>query len=53
MIAGGNMLFHKQKGFGAAKSGGVLYLIVNHPAARGITNAYFENVGECWTFCPD
>jgi len=44
-IAGKDLLLQDKKGFWAAQSKGILYLIVKHPAARGITNAYFEAVG--------
>jgi len=46
MIAGSDSLFQNQNGFFASKSGGILYLIIKHPAAMGITNAYFESVGD-------
>ena len=45
-IAGRHLIFQDQGDFQAAKSEGILYLIIKHPATIGITNAYFERVGE-------
>jgi len=45
-IAGNQVVFQKLNDFWAAKEGKTLYLIVKHPALKGITNAYFEEVGD-------
>jgi len=45
-IAGSDLLFQNQNGFYASKSNGILYLIAKHPASRGITNTYFERIGD-------
>jgi hypothetical protein len=45
LIAGKDVLFDDQGGFWVGNSRGTIFVIVKHPAARGITNAYFEDVG--------
>lgn len=44
-IIGENVVIHDKGGFGAAKLGKTLFVIAKHPAARGIENNYFENIG--------
>src|SRR5690606_21762314 len=38
--------FSQDGGFWIAKSGNTTYVITKHPAARGVTNAYFETIGK-------
>ena len=45
-IAGKKVEFQRKNEFWTAKAGNILYLIVKHPASKGITNAYFEEVGD-------
>ena len=44
-IAGQDFKFDEKGGFWARSSGGTTYVISKHPAAKGVTNAYFENIG--------
>ncbi len=38
--------FTDEGGFWSANSGDTTYVITNHPAAQGVTNAYFESIGK-------
>lgn len=44
MIAGRDLNFIEKGGFWAASSEGTTYIITKHPAAHGVTNAYFESI---------
>ena len=44
-ISGNRVRFQKKDGFWSGKSGSTLFLIVKHPAAFGITNNYFDEIG--------
>ena len=44
-IAGQKSSFTDKGGFLAANSEDTKYIITKHPAAFGITNAYFETIG--------
>lgn len=44
-IAGKSSNFQNKGGYYSCKSDNTLYLFAKHPAARGITNAYFESIG--------
>ena len=44
-IAGQGLKFDEKDGFWARSSGGTTYVITKHPAAHGVTTAYYENVG--------
>lgn len=45
-IAGQNLSFADKGGFWAASSEHSTYIITKHPAAQGVTNAYFETIGK-------
>ena len=45
-IAGKKVVLQKINEFWTAKTGNTLYLIVKHPATKGITNAYFKEIGD-------
>lgn len=45
-IVGNNANFVDQGGFWADISDGTIYVITKHPAAYGVTNAYFDAIGE-------
>lgn len=44
-IMGHDVVVQDKGGFGAAQLGKTLFVIAKHPAARGIENNYFENIG--------
>ncbi len=45
-IAGQNLSFVDKGGYWAASSEHTIYVITKHPAAQGVTNAYFETIGK-------
>jgi len=45
-IAGQNSSFTEKGGYCTACSGDTTYVITKHPAAQGVTNAYFETIGK-------
>jgi len=45
-ISGRNLIFTDKGGFWAGSSEGTTYIITKHPTAHGVTNAYFESIGE-------
>lgn len=45
-IAGNDVGFQRLNDYWTARTEKTLYLIVKHPAAKGITNAYFEEIGK-------
>ncbi len=44
-IAGSHLCFTDKDGFWASISDGTTYIITRHPAAHGVTNLYFETIG--------
>jgi hypothetical protein len=44
-IAGRSVTFIDKSGYWTGNSSNTIYFIAKHPAARGITNAYFEPIG--------
>ena len=44
-IAGNNIKFRDQGDFLIGDSMSTAFIIANHPAARGVTNAYYEEIG--------
>lgn len=47
-VAGSNAIFQNKGNFLMGNSSGSIFIIAKHPAARGVTNAYYEEIG---TFC--
>lgn len=45
LIAGQNLRFENRDGFKTGRSEGTTFAITKHPAARGVTNTYFETIG--------
>lgn len=45
-IVGKNSSFTDKDGCLTTSSGGTTYVITKHPAAQGVTNAYFESIGK-------